>query len=118
MCASPCVELQVAAACEARKGINVSTVVAVGDQSHGKSSVMEALSGVELPRGEGMKTKLPLSLKLRDSSEDGEEYAMIGLASGEEKAKKRINFMRLKIQSRDKLQRPWTVRMSVTSKRR
>mmetsp|Transcript_11027 Transcript_11027/g.17923 ORF Transcript_11027/g.17923 Transcript_11027/m.17923 type:complete len:103 (+) Transcript_11027:989-1297(+) len=50
--------------------INTSTIVAVGDQSHGKSSVIEALSGVLLPRGQGMKTKLPLSLHLRDAAEE------------------------------------------------
>ncbi len=59
------------------KDINVPTIVAVGDQSHGKSSVMEALSGVLLPRGEGMKTKMPLNLKLRNISNDEEEYALI-----------------------------------------
>lgn len=50
--------------------INTSTIVAVGDQSHGKSSVIEALSGVLLPRGQGMKTKLPLSLHLRSAEEE------------------------------------------------
>jgi len=58
--------------------INATTIVVVGDQSHGKSSVIEALSGVQLPRGEGMKTKLPLSLHLRRRKEEREtDYAEI-----------------------------------------
>ena len=38
--------------------INGTRIVAVGDQSHGKSSVKEALSGVNLPRGEDIKTRV------------------------------------------------------------
>eukprot|EP00038_Savillea_parva_P017783 m.21510 g.21510 ORF g.21510 m.21510 type:complete len:383 (+) comp3903_c0_seq1:283-1431(+) len=49
----------------------------VGDQSHGKSSVLEALSGVDLPRGDGIKTRVPLVLALRQADNDGDEYAEI-----------------------------------------
>lgn len=42
----------------AEHDINVTSIVAVGDQSHGKTSVIEALSGVDLPRGEvGMRAQ-------------------------------------------------------------
>ncbi|KAM9454852.1 interferon-induced GTP-binding protein Mx3-like [Clarias gariepinus] len=41
------------------------TIVVIGDQSSGKSSVLEALSGVALPRGSGIVTRCPLELKLR-----------------------------------------------------
>ncbi|MCI4393658.1 hypothetical protein PGIGA_G00159960 [Pangasianodon gigas] len=41
------------------------TIAVVGDQSSGKSSVLEALSGVALPRGSGIVTRCPLELKLR-----------------------------------------------------
>mmetsp|Transcript_19428 Transcript_19428/g.34636 ORF Transcript_19428/g.34636 Transcript_19428/m.34636 type:complete len:173 (-) Transcript_19428:2149-2667(-) len=64
--------------------INASTIVVVGDQSHGKSSVIEALSGVQLPRGQGMKTKLPLSLHLRNAAEEKEEKAVIRFADRDE----------------------------------
>eukprot|EP00921_Rhytidocystis_pertsovi_P008714 GHVQ01014191.1.p1 GENE.GHVQ01014191.1~~GHVQ01014191.1.p1 ORF type:complete len:820 (-),score=56.99 GHVQ01014191.1:240-2699(-) len=58
--------------------INATTIVALGDQSHGKSSVIEALSGIDLPRGEGIKTRLPLVLYLRQlESDNREEYALI-----------------------------------------
>lgn len=33
--------------------ISLPAIVVVGDQSSGKSSVLEALSGVQLPRGSG-----------------------------------------------------------------
>ncbi|XP_017313304.1 interferon-induced GTP-binding protein Mx1 [Ictalurus punctatus] len=41
------------------------TIAVIGDQSSGKSSVLEALSGVALPRGNGIVTRCPLELKLR-----------------------------------------------------
>ncbi|XP_004697376.2 interferon-induced GTP-binding protein Mx2 [Echinops telfairi] len=40
-------------------------IAVIGDQSSGKSSVLEALSGVALPRGSGIVTRCPLVLKLR-----------------------------------------------------
>ncbi|KAG5277349.1 hypothetical protein AALO_G00116520 [Alosa alosa] len=40
-------------------------IAVIGDQSSGKSSVLEALSGVTLPRGSGIVTRCPLMLKLR-----------------------------------------------------
>ncbi|KNC80328.1 hypothetical protein SARC_07303 [Sphaeroforma arctica JP610] len=49
----------------AETDVNVTSIVAVGDQSHGKASVFEALAGVELARGEGVQTRLPLELRLR-----------------------------------------------------
>ena len=59
--------------------IHPVTIVAVGDQSHGKSSVIEAISHVDLPRGEGMKTKVPLALHLRRLEDKTEtEHALIG----------------------------------------
>ncbi|KAG5851541.1 hypothetical protein ANANG_G00052780 [Anguilla anguilla] len=40
-------------------------IAVIGDQSSGKSSVLEALSGVALPRGSGIVTRCPLILKLK-----------------------------------------------------
>uniref|UniRef100_A0A8C1EY09 Uncharacterized protein n=1 Tax=Cyprinus carpio carpio TaxID=630221 RepID=A0A8C1EY09_CYPCA len=47
------------------KDIDLPSIAVVGDQSSGKSSVLEALSGVALPRGSGTTTRCPLELKLR-----------------------------------------------------
>jgi len=48
--------------------IQLPTIVVVGDQSSGKSSVLEALSGVSLPRGQNITTRCPLVLRLINSS--------------------------------------------------
>lgn len=50
-------------------GVTFPTVVVVGDQSSGKSTLLEALSLVELPKGSGIVTRCPLVLRLRKSSE-------------------------------------------------
>lgn len=45
--------------------VSLPSMAVVGDQSSGKSSVLEALAGVALPRGSGIVTRCPLELKLR-----------------------------------------------------
>uniref|UniRef100_A0A8C4NGY2 Uncharacterized protein n=1 Tax=Eptatretus burgeri TaxID=7764 RepID=A0A8C4NGY2_EPTBU len=45
--------------------VSLPTVAVIGDQSSGKSSVLESLSGVQLPRGSGIVTRCPLALKLK-----------------------------------------------------
>ncbi|XP_055735202.1 interferon-induced GTP-binding protein Mx-like [Salvelinus fontinalis] len=46
------------------KELPLPAIAVVGDQSSGKSSVLEFLSGVTLPRGTGIVTRCPLLLKL------------------------------------------------------
>ncbi|KAH0723416.1 hypothetical protein KY285_005971 [Solanum tuberosum] len=36
-----------------QEGIQLPTIVVVGDQSSGKSSVLESLAGISLPKGQG-----------------------------------------------------------------
>ncbi|KAJ3121744.1 hypothetical protein HK100_012248 [Physocladia obscura] len=48
----------------------VPSIVVVGAQSHGKSSVLEAVAGVKLPAGSGMVTKRPLMVQLRRGETD------------------------------------------------
>uniref|UniRef100_A0A8C1R8I2 Dynamin-type G domain-containing protein n=1 Tax=Cyprinus carpio TaxID=7962 RepID=A0A8C1R8I2_CYPCA len=48
-----------------QKDLALPTIVVIGDQSSGKSSVLEALSGVALPRGKGIVTRCPLELRLK-----------------------------------------------------
>lgn len=50
------------------KGVVFPNVVVVGDQSSGKSTLLEALSLVELPKGSGIVTRCPLVLRLRQSN--------------------------------------------------
>ncbi|XP_007904883.1 interferon-induced GTP-binding protein Mx3 isoform X3 [Callorhinchus milii] len=47
------------------KDLSLPAIAVIGDQSSGKSSVLEALSGVSLPRGTGIVTRCPLELKLK-----------------------------------------------------
>uniref|UniRef100_A0A8C1HYL3 Myxovirus (influenza virus) resistance G n=1 Tax=Cyprinus carpio carpio TaxID=630221 RepID=A0A8C1HYL3_CYPCA len=47
------------------KDLALPTIAVIGDQSSGKSSVLEALSGIALPRGTGIVTRCPLELKLK-----------------------------------------------------
>ncbi|KAL6129456.1 hypothetical protein ACLB2K_072806 [Fragaria x ananassa] len=50
------------------EGIQLPTIVVVGDQSSGKSSVLESLAGISLPRGQGICTRVPLIMKLQHHS--------------------------------------------------
>ena len=45
--------------------VSLPSVVVIGDQSTGKSSVLEAISGVQLPRGTGIVTRCALELRLK-----------------------------------------------------
>ncbi|KAI8025037.1 Dynamin-related protein 4C [Camellia lanceoleosa] len=49
----------------AEEGIQLPTIVVVGDQSAGKSSVLESLAGISLPRGQGICTRVPLIMRLQ-----------------------------------------------------
>ncbi|KAI0495727.1 hypothetical protein KFK09_022030 [Dendrobium nobile] len=51
-----------------QEGIELPTIVVVGDQSSGKSSVLESLAGISLPRGQGICTRVPLIMRLQDDS--------------------------------------------------
>ena len=45
--------------------LNLPSIAVIGDQSTGKSSVLEAISGVHLPRGQGMMTRCALELRMK-----------------------------------------------------
>nr|XP_048323305.1 putative dynamin-related protein 4A [Ziziphus jujuba var. spinosa] len=51
------------------EGIQLPTIVVVGDQSSGKSSVLESLAGISLPRGQGICTRVPLIMRLQHHSD-------------------------------------------------
>lgn len=48
-----------------KEGIQLPTIVVVGDQSSGKSSVLESLAGISLPHGQGICTRVPLVMGLQ-----------------------------------------------------
>ncbi|NXQ98109.1 MX protein, partial [Sagittarius serpentarius] len=62
----PCIDLvDSLRALGIEKDLALPAIAVIGDQSSGKSSVLEALSGVALPRGNGIVTRCPLELKLK-----------------------------------------------------
>ncbi|XP_046562919.1 interferon-induced GTP-binding protein Mx-like [Haliotis rubra] len=52
------------------RDINLPAVAVIGDQSAGKSSVLEAISGVQLPRGTGIVTRCPLEMRMKHSEDE------------------------------------------------
>lgn len=57
--------------------IEVPKIVVVGDQSSGKSSVLESITGINLPRGGGTVTKCPIIIQIRNVKDSKEEYASV-----------------------------------------
>ncbi|KAH9320939.1 hypothetical protein KI387_015578 [Taxus chinensis] len=60
-----------------KEGIQLPSIVVVGDQSSGKSSVLESLAGIKLPRGQGICTRVPLVMRLQSCAEESEEEISI-----------------------------------------
>ncbi|CAL9004560.1 unnamed protein product [Prunus brigantina] len=58
------------------EGIQLPTIVVVGDQSSGKSSVLESLAGISLPRGQGICTRVPLVMRLQHHSDPKPELSL------------------------------------------
>nr|AET06168.1 myxovirus resistance 1 protein [Pagrus major]AHC69386.1 Mx1 protein [Pagrus major] len=66
------------------KDLALPAIAVIGDQSSGKSSVLEALSGVALPRGSGIVTRCPLELKMKRKKEGEKWYGKISYKDYEE----------------------------------
>uniref|UniRef100_A0A4W6D541 Interferon-induced GTP-binding protein Mx n=1 Tax=Lates calcarifer TaxID=8187 RepID=A0A4W6D541_LATCA len=64
--------------------LDLPAIAVIGDQSSGKSSVLEALSGVALPRGSGIVTRCPLEMKMKRKKEGEEWYGKISYQDHEE----------------------------------
>ncbi|KAJ7570156.1 hypothetical protein O6H91_01G108500 [Diphasiastrum complanatum] len=60
-----------------QEGIQLPTIVVVGDQSHGKSSVLESLAEITLPRRQGIATRVPLILRLQSCKVASEQSITI-----------------------------------------
>ncbi|CAF1044035.1 unnamed protein product [Adineta steineri] len=57
--------------------ISLPQIVVVGDQSVGKSSILEAISSIELPRAQNICTRCPLELRMKSAPSDSPDYATI-----------------------------------------
>ena len=56
--------------------VRLPRIVVLGDQSVGKSSVLESIMGLEfLPKDEGLATRRPLELRLNYKSEGTKPWA-------------------------------------------
>ncbi|XP_030478489.2 putative dynamin-related protein 4A [Cannabis sativa] len=77
------------------EGIQLPTIVVVGEQSSGKSSVRESLARINLPRGQGICTRVPLIMRLQNSSNSQPElfleYNQIKVPTTEENVSEAIN---------------------------
>jgi len=60
--------------------VTLPEIVVVGDQSVGKSSVLEAISGIQLPRAQNICTRCPLELRMKTAQD--KEYATIRSSVG------------------------------------
>lgn len=59
------------------ENIEVPGVVAIGNQSAAKSSVLEAISGINFPRGENTCTRRPCMLRMESDPKLAKEYAQV-----------------------------------------
>ncbi|CAN6295694.1 unnamed protein product [Urochloa humidicola] len=67
-----------------QEGIQLPTIVVVGDQSSGKSSVLESLAGISLPRGQGICTRVPLVMRLQDDPSADSPKLQLQYSNGRE----------------------------------
>ena len=62
----------------------------VGDQSSGKSSVLEALTGLPLPRDSGLCTRFPMQIVFKRSPIEHVEVSIIPIKDPDEEKKARL----------------------------
>eukprot|EP00930_Biecheleria_cincta_P059691 TRINITY_DN45411_c0_g1_i1.p1 TRINITY_DN45411_c0_g1~~TRINITY_DN45411_c0_g1_i1.p1 ORF type:complete len:747 (-),score=183.75 TRINITY_DN45411_c0_g1_i1:91-2331(-) len=58
-----------------RMDVHLPRIAVVGTQSRGKSTVLERLSGVQLPRGDDLCTRVPLVLSIKNEQQDKNEIS-------------------------------------------
>src|SRR5690242_6954824 len=57
--------------------VSLPQIIVCGDQSAGKSSVLEAISGVSFPVKSTLRTRFPTELVLRNSSKEGVSASIV-----------------------------------------
>ena len=65
--------------------IELPKIVVVGDQSSGKNSVLESITGISLPRGSGTVTRCPIIIQSRMVKSENDEGADISIEGTEER---------------------------------
>uniref|UniRef100_A0A3P8RQK7 Interferon-induced GTP-binding protein Mx n=1 Tax=Amphiprion percula TaxID=161767 RepID=A0A3P8RQK7_AMPPE len=85
------------------KDLALPAIAVIGDQSSGKSSVLEALSGVALPRGSGIVTRCPLELKMKRKEEGEKWFGKISYRNCLEEIKKPANVEEKIREAQDKM---------------
>jgi GTP-binding protein EngB required for normal cell division len=78
--------------------VELPKIVVVGDQSSGKSSVLESITGIQLPRGENTVTKCPILIQMREAKSLKLEHATIRIEGEEDKLPRHINIDEIKDQ--------------------
>ncbi len=79
-----------------RESIEVPGVVVIGDQSAGKSSVLESISGVNFPRGENTCTRRPCVLRMEcEPSLRGDAYAYVSNEADVKKTGRRVGLEKI-----------------------
>lgn len=69
--------------------IEVPGIVVAGSQSSGKSSVLESISGIQLPSGQNITTRVPLILRIEmNKTADLKPYVLISTEANLENAEK------------------------------
>lgn len=88
------------------KDLALPAIVVIGDQSSGKSSVLEALSGITLPRGSGIVTRCPLELKLIKGKQDSEWRGKISYGTINQELEKPIEVEKEIMKAQDEMAGP------------
>ncbi|KAI1210261.1 P-loop containing nucleoside triphosphate hydrolase protein [Annulohypoxylon truncatum] len=66
--------------------VNLPQIVVCGDQSSGKSSVLQAISGMSFPTQDNLCTRFATELILRHTGEDAEEKCHISISPGADRS--------------------------------
>ncbi|KAI0886790.1 P-loop containing nucleoside triphosphate hydrolase protein [Annulohypoxylon maeteangense] len=67
--------------------VNLPQIVVCGDQSSGKSSVLQAISGMTFPTQDNLCTRFATELILRHTGENGEEKCHVSISPGIDRSK-------------------------------
>lgn len=65
--------------CGAEMVINLPKIAVIGNQSAGKSSLIETISQIKVPRSKGTTTRCPMEVRLSKSSQEGHWHCKVSL---------------------------------------